>query len=57
MATIVRLSQQYGEEAGAGGNITWYKGRLGLTPGQQRYDLSAWADELGIVGGIEIKNV
>ena len=24
MATVVRLSQQYGEEAGAGGNVTWY---------------------------------
>jgi hypothetical protein len=57
MATVVRLSQQYGEEAGAGGNVTWYKGRLTLVPGQQRYDLSAWAEEEGIVGGIEIKNV
>ena len=57
MDGIVRLSQQYGEEAGAGGNVTWFKGRLSLVPGQQRYDLSAWADEQGIVGGIEIKNV
>ena len=57
MATIVRLSQQYGEEAGAGGNVTWYKGRLTLIPGQQRYDLAAWAEEEGIAGGIEIKNV
>ena len=57
MATIVRLSQQYGEEAGAGGNVTWFKGRLNLAPGIQSYDLSKWADEQGIVGGIEIKNV
>jgi len=57
MATIVRLSQQYGEEAGAGGNVTWYKGRLTLTPGVQDYDLSLWAKDQGIVGGIEIKNV
>lgn len=57
MATIVRLSQQYGEEAGVGGNVTWYKGRLTLTPGVQDYDLSLWAEENGIVGGIEIKNV
>jgi hypothetical protein len=56
-STIVRLSQQYGEEAGTGGNVIWYKGRLPLTPGQQRYDLAAWAEEEGIVGGIEIKNV
>ena len=38
MATVVRLSQQYGEEAGAGGNVTWYKGQLTLTPGVQQYD-------------------
>ena len=57
MATIVRLSQQYGEEAGAGGNVTWFKGRLTLTPGIQSYDLAKWAEDEGIVGGIEIKNV
>ena len=57
MDTIVRISQQYGEEAGTGGNVTWYKGRLTLTPGKQRYDLKEWAEEQGIAGGIEIKNV
>lgn len=57
METIVRLSQQYGEEAGAGGNVTWYKGRLELTPGVQDYDLSLWAISQSITGGIEIKNV
>ena len=56
-ATIVRLSQQYGEEAGVGGNITYYKGRLALTAGQQRYDLKQWAIDEGIIGGIEIKRV
>ena len=57
MANIVRLSQQYGEEAGAGGNVTWYKGQLELTPGVQDYDLSLWAISQSIVGGIEIKNI
>jgi hypothetical protein len=57
MDVIVRLSQQYGEEAGAGGNVTWYKGQLPLIPGVQDYDLSTWALEQGISGGIEIKNV
>ena len=57
MATIVRLSQQYGEEAGAGGNVTWFIGRLTLQPGVQDYDLARWAEDEGIVGGIEIKNV
>jgi hypothetical protein len=55
--TIVRLSQQYGEEAGVGGNVTWYKGRLLLNAGQQKYDLKQWAIDEGITGGIEIKRV
>ena len=55
--TIVRLSQQYGEEAGVGGNVDYYKGRLLLTAGQQRYDLKQWAADEGITGGIEIKKV
>jgi len=57
MAGIVRISQQYGEEAGAGGNVTWFKGQLPLTPGVQDYDLSLWAISQSITGGIEIKNV
>jgi hypothetical protein len=56
-SSIVRLSQQYGEEAGAGGNVTWFKGQLVLLPGVQDYDLSEWAIANGIEGGIEIKNV
>jgi hypothetical protein len=56
-SSIVRLSQQYGEEAGAGGNVTWFKGQLVLRPGVQDYDLSEWAIANGIEGGIEIKNV
>ena len=57
MANIVRLSQQYGEEEGTGGNVTWFKGQLALTPGVQRYDLADWAVSQSISGGIEIKNV
>jgi hypothetical protein len=56
-STIVRLSQQYGEEAGVGGNVDYYKGRLTLVAGQQRYDLKQWAIDEGITGGIEIKRV
>jgi len=57
MATIVRLSQQYGEEAGVGGNVTYYSGALALSPGVQEYDLAEWAISQSISGGIEIKNV
>lgn len=56
-ANIVRLSQQYGEEAGVGGNVTWYSGSIPLTPGVQDYDLSIWAASQNITGGIEIKNI
>ena len=57
MGAIVRLSQQYASEAGAGGNITYYSGALALTPGVQEYDLGTWAISQSISGGIEIKSV
>lgn len=57
MATIIRLSQQYGEEAGVGGNVTWYSGSIPLTASIQEYDLAAWATSNNITGGIEIKRV
>jgi hypothetical protein len=56
-STIVRLSQQYGEEAGVGGNVTWFSGSIPLIPGVQDYDLSLWAAAQNITGGIEIKNI
>ena len=57
MGSIIRLSQQYASEAGAGGNITYYSGALALTPGTQEYDLGEWAVSQSITGGIEIKSV
>jgi len=57
MGTIIRMSQQYASEAGAGGNITYYSGALALTPGKQTYDLKDWAVSQSISGGIEIKTV
>lgn len=57
LATIIRMSQQYASEAGAGGNITYYSGALALTPGKQTYDLKDWAVSQSISGGIEIKKV
>ena len=55
--TIVRLSEQYGEEAGVGGNVTWYKDFIPLTASVQDYDLKVWAKDQGITGSIEIKRV
>ena len=57
MANIVRLSQQYGEEAGVGGNVTYYSGSMPLTSSVQDYDLGQWATNNNITGGIEIKQV
>ena len=56
-ATIVRLSEQYGEEAGTGGNIDWRKGLIPMESGVQSYDLGQWALDNQISGGIEIKRV
>jgi hypothetical protein len=57
MANIVRLSQQYGEEAGVGGNVTYYSGSMPLTSSIQDYDLGQWAINNNITGGIEIKQI
>jgi hypothetical protein len=56
-SSIIRLSQQYGSEAGTGGNITYYKGSIPLSASVQDYDLKQWAEDQGITGGIEIKRV
>jgi hypothetical protein len=57
MAGVIRLSQQYAEEAGTGGNVNWYSGSIDMTIYKQDYDLGAWAIENNITGGIEIKRV
>jgi hypothetical protein len=57
LGPIVRMSQQYAEEAGTGGNVTWYSGSVTLTSSLQDYNLEAWATEQNITGGIEIKRV
>jgi hypothetical protein len=57
MAAIVRLSNQYGEEAGVGGTVTWRTGSLRLTAGKQNYDMNQWAIDNNIQGRIEIKRI
>jgi hypothetical protein len=56
-ASIVRLSEQYGAEAGTGGNIPYYSGSIPLTGSIQDYDLKTWATDNSITGSIEIKRV
>jgi hypothetical protein len=57
LASVVRLSQQYGEEAGVGGTVTWRTGSMALTAHKQNYDMNAWAQSQGIQGRIEIKRI
>ena len=57
LANIVRMSQQYGVEAGVGGNVTWYSGSFTTTASIQDYDLAGWATANSISGGIEIKRI
>jgi hypothetical protein len=58
MGNIIRISEQYGEEAGTGGNTNWYSGSVILTASIQDYDLDVWAQQNGISGSeLEIKRV
>ena len=43
LGNLIRLSQDYGNEAGVGGKTTWHSGLLDLTEGTQDYDLDVWA--------------
>lgn len=57
---IVRMSNQYGEEAGVGGTVTWYTGSFYTTASVQDYDMNAWAASSASLGPndtIEIKRV
>ncbi len=56
-ASIIRMSNQYGTEAGVGGTIEYHTGSIVLNPGQQTYDLNEWAASQSIDGAIEIKRV
>ena len=45
LGRIIQMSEQYGTEAGTGGNVDWHKGSLTLTSSVQEYDLEVWAKE------------
>ena len=60
MAGIVRITDQYGEEAGVGGKVTYYKGSLPLQSGVQDYDMNAWAQSSASIDSndsIELKRI
>ena len=59
---IVRLTEQYGSEAGSGGNIPWYSGSFTTTASVQDYSFSTFMSSSGYTGsaydaGIEVKRV
>ena len=58
LAAAIRLSDQYGTEAGVGGDVTWHSGSIDLVSGQQDYDLEAFAIKEGVeTHDLEIKRV
>jgi len=58
MGNVIRISEQYGEESGVGGNTNWYSGSVILTASVQDYDLDVWAQQNGISGSnLEIQRV
>ena len=58
MGATVRISQQYGEEAGVGGNVEYHTGSIDLVTGQQYYDLKQFASASGVDEyDLEIKRV
>tara|TARA_R110000803_G_scaffold55262_4_gene112149 strand:- start:6082 stop:7224 length:1143 start_codon:yes stop_codon:yes gene_type:complete len=54
---IVNISKNYGTEAEVGGYVTRHTGSLALTSSVQVYNLDTWAEDNGIVGGIEIRRI
>jgi len=58
LGPVIRLSQQYGTEAGVGGNVNYYSGSIALTASVQDYDLNQWALDQGYDNNdIEIKRI
>lgn len=57
---IIRISETYGQEAGVGGQVTWYSGSIDLQAYVQEYDLNEWAvASASLTSGdsIEIKRI
>jgi len=57
LGSIIRISETYASEAGAGGDTTWYTGSFTMKNGIQDYDVAADLKAQGITGSIEIKKI
>ena len=57
LSDAIRISEQYGSEAGVGGTIEHYSGSVAVVSGSQVYDLNKWAEASASGKAIEIKKV
>ena len=57
LGSIIRISEAYASEAGAGGTVNWYTGSFTMKNGIQDYDVAADLKAQGITGSIEIKKI
>lgn len=57
LGNVIRIAENYGSEAGSGGNTTWYSGSIPLTASIQEYDLNTWKNTQGVTGSIEVKQI
>jgi hypothetical protein len=58
LGNTIAIAEQYGTEAGSGGNITYKTGSIDIIPGQQRYSLTdLWTNINEESNPIEIKRV
>jgi hypothetical protein len=56
----IKIADQYAQEADLNGDVTEYTGSLNLIPGQQVYDLNAWAAASASLeegDGIEVRQI
>jgi hypothetical protein len=57
LGSVIRISETYASEAGAGGYTTYYTASFVLTQSVQNYDLDAILKAQGISGSVEVKRV
>jgi hypothetical protein len=57
LGSIIRISETYASEAGAGGKTTWRSGSFTLVPGVQDYNLKSALSSSGVTGSAEIKEI
>ena len=57
LADAIRISEQYGTEAGVGGTVDFKSGSISITSGSQVYDLNSYAEVSESGKAIEIRKV